>query len=47
MQILIANHWAEPSDSNGRVRGRTEGAEGDYSLIGRTTISTSHRAPRD
>jgi hypothetical protein len=28
MQILTANHWTEPRDPNGRVRGDTEGAEG-------------------
>jgi hypothetical protein len=38
MQILIANLWTEPRDPNGRVRGRTEGAEGDCNPIGRTTI---------
>ena len=35
------NHWTEHWDSNGRVRGRTEGAEGDCNPIGRTTISTN------
>jgi hypothetical protein len=35
-----ANHWAEPRDSNGRARGRTEGDEGEYNHIGRT-ISTN------
>jgi hypothetical protein len=29
MQILTANHQTEPRDPNGRVRGRTEGDEGD------------------
>jgi hypothetical protein len=24
MQILTANHWREPGDPNGRVRGRAE-----------------------
>jgi hypothetical protein len=35
-----SNHWTEPSDSYGRVKGRTEVAEGDCNPIGRTTIST-------
>jgi hypothetical protein len=49
MQILTANHWTEPGDLNGRVRGRTEGAEGDGNPIGKTTVSTNWmlRAPRD
>ena len=33
MQILTANHQMEPRDSNIRVRGRTERAEGDGNLI--------------
>ena len=41
MQILTANHWTEPTDPHGRVRGRIEGAEGVCNLIGRTTISTN------
>jgi hypothetical protein len=41
---LMANHWTEHGDSNGRVRGKTEGAEGDCNLIGRTTISTKQIA---
>jgi hypothetical protein len=36
MQILTANNWTEPRDPNGRARGRTERAEGDFNLIGRT-----------
>jgi hypothetical protein len=36
-----ANHRIEPGDLNGRVRGRTEGAEGDCNHIGRTIISTN------
>jgi hypothetical protein len=39
MQILTANHWTEPRNPNGRVTGRTEGAEGNCNSIGRT-IST-------
>jgi hypothetical protein len=45
MQILTGNDWAEPGDPNGRVRGRTEGAEGNCNPIGKTTISTN-RAPQ-
>ena len=37
MQTLIANHWTELVDPNGR----TEGAEHDCKPIGRTTISTN------
>ena len=40
MQILTANHWTEPGDLKGRVRGRTEGAEWDCNPIGRA-ISTN------
>jgi hypothetical protein len=36
MQILRANHQAEPRDLIRRARGRTEGAEGDCNPIGRT-----------
>jgi len=38
MQILTANHWAEPRDPNGRFRGRTGGAEGVCNSIGRATL---------
>jgi hypothetical protein len=41
MQIHTANHWTEPGDFNGRVKRRTEGAEGDCNSIGRTTLSTN------
>jgi hypothetical protein len=41
MQILAANHHSEHGDPNGRVRQRTEGAEGVCNTIGRTTISTN------
>jgi hypothetical protein len=41
MQILTVNQQTEPRDPNGRVGGRTEGAEGDCNPIGRTTISTN------
>jgi hypothetical protein len=40
MQILPANHWTEVRDTYGRVRGRTEGAEGSCNLIRRITVST-------
>ena len=33
MQMLAANHQTENRDSNGGVRGRTEGAEGALSGI--------------
>jgi hypothetical protein len=36
MQIFTANHHTEPGDSNGRVRERAEGTEGDCNPIGRT-----------
>jgi hypothetical protein len=48
--MLAANHQKEHGDHIGGVMGRTEGAEGIFNPIGRTTISTippSHRAPRD
>ena len=35
-----ANHWTEPGEPNGRVRGRAGGAEEDCNPIGRTTIPT-------
>ena len=35
---LIANHWTEARDPDGRIRGRIEGAEGDCNPIG-TTVS--------
>jgi hypothetical protein len=41
MQILTGSHWTEVGDQYGRVRGRTEGAEGDGNPIGRTTVSTN------
>jgi hypothetical protein len=44
MQILTAKHWTKPRESNGRVSGKIEGAEGDYNPIGRT-ISTNRTAP--
>jgi hypothetical protein len=41
MQMLAANHQTEHLDSNRRSRVRTEEAEGDCNLIGRTTASTN------
>jgi hypothetical protein len=41
MWIMAANHWTEHRVPNGRVRRRTEGAEGVCKLIGRTIISTN------
>jgi hypothetical protein len=41
MQRLTANLQAEPGDHTGRARGRTVGAEGVHSPIGRTAISTN------
>jgi hypothetical protein len=38
MQIFPANHWTEPVNPYKRVRGRSEGAEGDCNPMGRTTI---------
>jgi hypothetical protein len=48
-RMLAANHQTEHDDHNGWVKGRTEGAEGVYNPIGRTTISTNQtpKAPRD
>jgi hypothetical protein len=40
MQILTANHLTEPRDPSGRVRGRTEGGEGDCNPV-RRTVSTN------
>jgi len=45
MQMLAANHWTEHGDLNGRVRGRTERAEGVCNPIGRTAISTNQILP--
>jgi hypothetical protein len=37
--MYTVKHWTEHGDPKGEVRARTEGAEGVYNLIGRTTIS--------
>jgi hypothetical protein len=36
MQIVIANHWTETGDPSGRLKGGTEGGEGDCNPIGKT-----------
>jgi hypothetical protein len=41
MQILTAKYWTEVRDPCGTVMERTEGFEGDYNSIGRTTVSTN------
>jgi hypothetical protein len=43
--MLAANLCTEHEVSNGRVRERTEGAEGICNPIGRTTISTNQTPP--
>jgi len=45
MRILTANQWTEQGDPTGRVRERTEGAEGVCNPKGRTTISTNQTPP--
>jgi hypothetical protein len=39
MQLPTANQWTEPGDSYGRVRGRTERAEGDCNRTGKGIIN--------
>jgi hypothetical protein len=48
MQMLIVDHQIEQRDPNGRIRGRTEGAEGVCNPIGRTisTNQTPSELPR-
>jgi hypothetical protein len=41
MQMHLGGHCIEVVDQHGRVKGRTEGAEGDCNPIGRTTVSTN------
>jgi hypothetical protein len=43
--MLATNYWVEHGNINGRVRERTEGAEGVCNPIGRTTISTNQTLP--
>jgi hypothetical protein len=38
---MLTNHWTEHWVPNGGVRERTEGAEGVYNPIGKTTISNN------
>jgi hypothetical protein len=39
--MLATSHWTEHRVPNGRFRERTEGAEGVFSHIVRTSISTN------
>ena len=39
MNRFTANHQTVPADPNGRAREWTEGAKGDYNMIGRTMLS--------
>jgi hypothetical protein len=39
MQILTAKHWTDIKTTYGRIRGGTEGAEGDGNLTGRPKVS--------
>jgi hypothetical protein len=41
MQILTANHWTEVRDPCRRVRGITEGTEGDGNSIERPAVLTN------
>ena len=41
MAVLTTNHWIEVRDLYERVKGRTEGAEGDCNPIGGITMSTT------
>jgi hypothetical protein len=41
MQILRANHWTKVRNPYGRIRRRTEEAEGYYNPVGRPTGSTN------
>jgi hypothetical protein len=43
--MFAANCWINHGDLNRILRGRTEGAEGVYNLIGRTAISTNQTSP--
>jgi hypothetical protein len=49
--MLAANHWTDYGVTSGRVREKTEGAEGVCNPIGRIAISTIQtlpsRAPRN
>jgi hypothetical protein len=41
MRIFTVNHCIEVGDPYGRVRGKTEGVEGDCNTIGRKSIFTN------
>jgi hypothetical protein len=41
LQILTASHCIDPMDPEGRVKGRSEGPEGDCNSIERTRVSTN------
>jgi hypothetical protein len=41
MQMFTTKHQSELREPNGRVREKTEGAEGDCNTTGRATISTN------
>ena len=41
MQIVTANNWTELREHYRRVRGKTERAEEDNSLIGRIIVSNN------
>jgi hypothetical protein len=43
--MLAANQWTKHGVSNRKVREETEGVEGVYNLIGRTTILTNQTPP--
>jgi hypothetical protein len=42
---LTVNHWTEHGVSKGGIRERTDGAEGVWNPVGRTTISTNQTPP--
>jgi hypothetical protein len=41
MQIVTVHYWTEDVVPKRRVRGRTEGAKGDYNFKGRTAVSSN------
>jgi hypothetical protein len=47
MQILRANHQIDPGDPNGRNRGRTEGADGNYNTIEQYQPNVPPKSPID
>jgi hypothetical protein len=44
--MLESNHWTKHEVPNGGIRERTEGAEGVYYPIGKTTMSTNQTLQR-